>query len=498
MCTVLGIIALAEVPSEEILRYANGLSSDLQHRGQEWTGLAWSDGELLRVEKRPGLVASLFEDVSFMEGLAADRPRMVLGHTRFSTAGDSSSRNAQPHFLRFRRGTVALASNGDVFDYAAERARLRSLGSSFLSRNDGELLLHHILAASGDEPRSFPAGIADCMANVRASYSAWLATRDTVYVFRDPHANRPLFTMRVGEYFVFASEDRALHGLLLQRANDGYHDGTVSIEQVMPGEIVQVTLEGGVQYLPSLPSANLAHCAFERIYFARPDSHVFGSEDARTAYRVNVTRDGEGHNLEVLDPEVEEVGAFRYRLGRALALEHPAQADFVIGVPDSGTLASVGYARESGLDHRVVLIRNPYISRTFISPGKTNREDLARRKYRPMHSIFRKKPRVVVVDDSSVYGTSARAVVAMLRTAGAKEVHFRASCPPIVRACRYGIDMDSKGALAAAPDGEIERVRQLLGVDTLGYLSLENLRSVIGTDAGSYCLACWQREGWPI
>jgi amidophosphoribosyltransferase len=497
MCTVFGAIALTPGNPEELVRYAHGGLADLQHRGHEWVGVAHSSPTVLKVEKRPGLIASIFEDPAFVTDLLQDSPRMILAHTRFSTTGSSTSLNAQPHYVRDRRGTVALASNGDIFDYDAERTRLTQFGSRLVSGNDGEVLLHHILRACNDDRARIQEGIAHLMTDVRASYAAWIATNEEVYLFRDPHANRPLFYLRLPGYFLFASEDCALQGILLQRAEEGYRDGTVEVNHVLPGEAIHVRLDGAVRHLQLVPPAPPAHCAFERIYFARPDSHVFGAKLSRLCYRLAVVQDGGGYTLEMLDTGVEEVGAFRYRLGKRLALEHPADADFVTPVPDSGNLAAVGYGEQSGIPRRIVLVRNPYVARTFISPGRANRESLTRRKYRPMKTIFRSRPRVCVVDDSVVFGTSAKALVEMLRTAGAKEVHFRVSCPPIVRACRYGIDMESKGPLIAA-DTDVESVRKFLGADTLGYLSLSGLQAVIGDPASDFCYACWLAEGWPI
>lgn len=500
MCTVFGAIGLTAVKSEELAQFAQIGLSALQHRGHEWVGVAYvAANGILHVEKRPGEVSALFGDRAFVRDLVADEPRMLLAHTRFSTTGGSTSRNAQPHYVRDRRGTVALASNGDIFDYPAERGRLEALGCRPISTNDGELLLAHILTCCGDDRSRLLEGIADLMTTIRASYSAWLATESEAYLFRDPHANRPLFYLQLADYFLFASEDTALKAVLLQRAQLGYRDGSVVVNQVLPGEAVQVRLDGTVQFHQLAPPRARAHCAFERIYFARPDSRVFGSRLDRTCYRLTVARNGDGFRLETEAGFPEEVGGFRFRLGKQLALEHPADADFVTPIPDSGTFAAIGYARQSGLDYRAAIVRNPYVARTFISPGRENRENLAKLKYSAMETIFHSKPRVAVVDDSIVFGTTTREIVAMLRTAGAKEVHFRVSCPPIRRPCRYGIDMQSKGPLIAA-DHSVDEVRRAIGADSLGYLSEAGLRAVIGEDAGSYCYACWQSPAsdWPI
>lgn len=496
MCTVFGIVALKPVNPTELVQHAALALSDLQHRGHEWVGTAHSDGNLLHFIKRAGQTSAIFDDQETVAAILQDAPQMLTAHTRYSTTGKSTSLNAQPHYVRTRRGAVALASNGDIYDYDAERTRLEAMGCKIRSRNDGELLLYDILRYAGDDISRVPEGIAEMMKHLRAAYSAWVVTEDTLYLFRDPSANRPLYYMTVGPYFVFASEDCALKGILIRRAEDGAQDETIHIMQVMPGEIVTVRLHQGIESFQAVsPRERLACCAFEKVYFGRPDSTVHGERElgSRLCYPVRLHVDNGSYVLEVPEDPTEEIASFRYRLGKALAQEHPANADCVISVPDSGNLAGVGYSVESELPYRIGFVRNPYVTRTFITPGRTTRESHAAIKFRALHTLLRSHSRVVMVDDSVVYSTSSRRLVKMLYAAGAKEVHVRVSCPPVISPCRYGIDMSSKGTLIAQ-DNTVEEIRQQLGATSLGYLSVEGFRHVLGSQADQHCLACWTGE----
>jgi len=469
---------------------------DLQHRGHEWVGVAYSGGDMLHVEKQVGLIASLLGNPRMVTKMQDAAPQMMLFQTRFSTQGRSTAVNAQPHYMRPRWGTIALGANGDIPDYAGHRARLEKAKCEFVSRNDSEALLHHIILNAQDNPDRLHEGIVSLMREVPASYSAWLATKDSVYLFRDPFANRPLYYMRVGNYFVFASEDCALHAILVHRANQGHKDGTVEINQVLPGEIIRITMHGEIEYLEGVaPMTQFAMCAFELVYFARPDGHVFGAPHNATQrlfYKLLVQHGEDGrYSIQMLTDGIEEVGSFRFRLGKQLAREHPVDgADCVISVPNSGNFAALGFADESKVPYQIGLVQSPYVARTFIVPGRDARREQAALKYRPMRGLFSKYQRIVVVDDSLVYGTTFEQLTRMFMAAGAREVHARLSCPPVIAPCKYGIDMTSKGKLIAA-DMSVEQIQQMLGLTSLRFLSLEGMKKVLGTDAGNYCTSCW-------
>lgn len=496
MCSISGVIALKTVDPEEAVRYAGILGGDLQHRGHEWVGIAYSNGDFLRIMKRSGLVSSIFGDRNTVAEIGEDSPQMIMLQTRFSTQGRSTQRNAQPQYLRLGQGTVALGSNGDIRDYKAERELLAAKGRKFGSSNDAEVIVQHITYHSADNPHRFNEGIQHLMQNMQATYSAWLATDNSVKLFRDPFANRPFFYMQVGDYFIFASEDCALYGILSHRAEEGKKDGTVSINQVLPGEIITVNLHGSVERQQAVGAKpRKAFCPFEYIYFARPDSRIFIPKgDNPLCYKIVVKWENGEYSFDYVEDSTEEINSFRYRLGKGLANEYPVEdADCVISIPASGDLAAMGYSDESGLVYRSGLVRNPYVTRTFISPGMENRKHLVAIKYRPMRALFSKRSHIVVVDDSIVYGTSMHRIVRILKAAGAKEIHLRISCPPIVAKCRYGIDMTSKGTLIAA-EKSVQDIQKHLRVASLQYLSLDGLKDVIGDNAQHACFACWDNE----
>ncbi len=500
MCSIGGVIPMKTVDPDEVMKLVAILGGDLQHRGHEWLGFAHSDGRILRVYKQAGLFESAFGNREVYQSLRADTPQLMCLQGRFSTQGRSTKRNAQPQFLRPGRGTIALGSNGDHRHYAEARRELEEQGLVFDSQNDAELLVQHILYHADNNFDRLEDGIRHLMLHSSASFSSWLATRDTVHLFRDRFANRPLFYMTVGDYFVFASEDCALNGILTYRAEEGHQDGTVSINQVLPGEMLTVHLHDPQIVRQQLvePEERRALCLFEYVYFQRPDSRFRVPTDGNPlCYKIMVQWDNGNYWFDYLEDQTEEVNSFRYRLGKQLAAEHPmgdADADCVISIPASGDLAAAGFADESGLAYRIGLVRNPYVSQTFISPELSNRKHLASIKYRPMHALFTKRPRIVVVDDSIVYGTSIQRLVRTLRAAGAKEIHVRISCPPVVERCPYGIDMATKGDLIAATMA-IEKIeREHLRVSSLRYLSLEGLLKVAGKDARHFCTGCWSKE----
>ncbi|MCH7492780.1 hypothetical protein IID19_04340 [Patescibacteria group bacterium] len=496
MCSISGVIALKTVDPGEVTLYASILGGDVQHRGHEWIGIAYSSGDFLRIMKMPGLVSSIFGDHDLVTEIGKDSPQMMMLQTRYSTQGESTSRNAQPQYLRLGQGNVALGSNGDLFDYKSERALLEKNGRKFESRNDAEVLVQQITYHSADDPKRFDEGIKHVMENTRASYSAWLATDNRVKLFRDPFANRPFFYMQVGDYFIFSSEDCALYGILSHRAEEGKRDGTVAINQVLPGEIITINLHGSIERQQAVEAkSRLAFCPFEYIYFGRPDSHIFIPKGNNPlCYKIVVIWENGEYSFDYVEDSTEEINSFRYRLGKALAVEYPVEdADCIISIPASGDLAAMGYSDQSGIVYRSGLVRNPYVTRTFITPGLETRERLAAIKYRPMRALFRKRSRIVVVDDSIVYGTSMHRIVRILKAAGAQEIHLRISCPPIVAACRYGIDMKSKGTLIAA-DKSVQEIQKHLRVASLQYLSLDVLKEVIGDNAKHACFACWDKN----
>lgn len=500
MCSIFGVVATKLVDPAELVTYANILAADTQHRGDSWIGIAYSDGTFLRTEKRPGWITSIFGDQVLVKKIIDRTPQMLFGQTRFPTCGDSTKINAQPYYLRLPQGMLTLASNGDLFDYEAERARQQSLGIKHITTNDAEVQLSEIWLSSHDGEMRYHHGIAQLMRTVPASFASWLATEDGVDIFRDTFGNRPLYYMVVGSYFIFASEDCALLGVLMQRAEEGHRDGVVDIYQVLPGEVVHVPLHGQYQRQQLVPARQrLAMCPFERIYLSRPDSNVFGCDNFTNPlyYKVMVRgEDGEVFFDPIGAEGIEDVASFRYRLGQQLALEHPApEAQCVIDIPESGTDGAIGYASASGLTYRRGLVRNPYIARTFISPGRDTRVSMARIKYRPKRSLFRKMHRVVVVDDSVVFGTSSARVDQLIRSTGAL-IDKRVTCPPIKFPCRYGVDMTSKGKLIAS-EMEVESMRQAFHLASLGFLSLEGLREVLGSLAGDSCFACLNGE-YPI
>jgi amidophosphoribosyltransferase len=443
-----GVVAIYAHPEAEKLAYL-GLHA-LQHRGQESAGIVTSDGMTLHMHKAMGLVADIFvEDV-----LAKLRGTLAIGHTRYSTAGDSALLNAQPIMVQSNKGMMALAHNGNLVNAQEIRASLEGQGSIFQTNSDTEVIVH-LIALSKEQ--TLPEAIADALRKVEGAFSLVMISPDRVFAVRDPRGFRPLAMGRVpalpGEKqdtIVFASETSAFDLI-----------GATFERDVKPGELVIVGPEGVTSrlYSPPLPQSS---CIFEHVYFSRPDSLVFG----------------------------RAVQQSREELGRQLAREAPAEADIVVPVPDSGVTAAVGYAAESGIPFRFGLIRNHYVGRTFIEPRQTVRDFGVRLKLNPVRSLLEGK-RVVLIDDSIVRGTTSRKIVRMVRSAGAKAVHMRISCPPTISPCFYGVDTPSKKELIAA-NKSIEEIRQFIGADSLSYLSLEGLKKACGDgEKTTYCTACY-------
>lgn len=436
-CGVLGIYSQEALDVAGLLHL--GLLA-LQHRGQEAAGMAVSDGKEFLVEKDLGLVNQVFTEER-LSRLRLPEARLGLAHTRYSTTGSNLRFNAQPLTARTIHGVLAIAHNGNFTNAKPLRDRLLKEGATFQSTSDTEVMLL-LLARLGQ--LSLPQAAAEAMKALEGGYSILLMDRKTLVALRDPHGVRPLAIGKLPHGYAFASEPPALELL-----------GAQHIRDVRPGEVVWVE-EGELKSLQALPPSP-APCAFEWIYFARPDSLLDGLE----AYEARV------------------------RMGMELFREAPAEADMVVPVPDSGIGAAVGYARSSGLPLEYGLYKNPYAGRTFIQPTQELRDLKTRLKLSPTSAVRGK--RVVLIDDSIVRGTTSRRIVAMLREAGALEVHFRVSSPPIRFPCYYGIDTAARKELIAA-EKSLEEIRAYIGADTLAFLSEEGVRRAIG---GPVCLACF-------
>ncbi len=436
-CGVFGIFGHPEAANMTYL----GLYA-LQHRGQESAGIAASDDEHVRISREMGYVADIFDG----ETLSALPGRLAIGHVRYSTAGESKLLNAQPILIDCSHGQIALCHNGNIVNARELRDDLVKQGSIFQSNSDTEVILH-LYARS--KAASVEEAIVESVAQVQGAFSLVMLTRDRLVAVRDRHGFRPLALGRLDHAWVVASETCAMDLI-----------GATYVRDVAPGEVIVVSAEG-LRSIKALPPAPLAHCIFEHVYFARPDSYVFG----------------------------RSVNEVRTDLGRILAREQPVDADVVVPVPDSGVCAAMGYAEESGVPLRMGLIRNHYVGRTFIQPQASIRHFGVKVKLNPVRSILDGR-RVILVDDSIVRGTTSRKIVRMVRAAGAREVHVRVSCPPTISPCFYGVDTPRKSELIAATH-TLAEIREFLEADSVAYLSLEGLLSAVGKDRGSYCSSCY-------
>jgi len=440
-----GVVAIYAHPEAEKLAYL-GLHA-LQHRGQESAGIASSDGMTLHVHKAMGLVADIFvEDV-----LTRLRGTLAIGHTRYSTAGDSALLNAQPIMVQSNKGMIALAHNGNLVNATEIRSRLEGQGSIFQTNSDTEVIVH-LIAMSKEQ--TLPEAMADALRRVEGAFSLVMVSSDRIFAARDPRGFRPLAMGRIPaekqDTIVFASETCAFDLI-----------GATYERDVKPGELIVIGPEGMTSrfYSSTQPQSS---CIFEHVYFSRPDSIVFG----------------------------RAVQDSREELGRQLAREAPAEADFVVPVPDSGVTAAMGYASESGIPFRFGLIRNHYVGRTFIEPRQSVRDFGVKLKLNPVRSLLEGK-RIVLIDDSIVRGTTSRKIVRMVRSAGAREVHLRISCPPTICSCFYGVDTPSRRELIAA-NKSVEEIREFIGADSLAYLSLEGLKKACADgEKTTYCSACY-------
>lgn len=441
-----GVVAIHSHP--EAARQAYLALYALQHRGQESAGIATADYENLWNIKGMGLVAEIFTD-DVLEKLPGP---LAIGHTRYSTTGDSALLNAQPIRVDSTKGLIAIAHNGNLVHLGNIRTRLERDGAIFQTTSDSEIIVQLIAHSKED---TLIDAIADSLRQVEGAFSIVMMTRDRIFAARDPHGFRPLSMGRIfhpdgTETVVFASETCAFD--LLRATYE---------REVLPGELVMVSPEGvsSRQYSSGVPQAS---CVFEHVYFSRPDSKVFG----------------------------RWVQESREEMGRQLARESGVEADLVVPVPDSGVTAAIGYAAESGIPFRFGLIRNHYVGRTFIEPEQRVRDFGVKLKLNPVRNLLEGK-RVILIDDSIIRGTTSRKIVRMVRGAGATEVHLRISCPPTISPCFYGVDTPSKRDLIAA-NQSIEQIRQFIEADSLEYLSLEGLLHACGeSQTNGYCTACY-------
>jgi amidophosphoribosyltransferase len=443
-CAVFGIYGHKEAANLTYL----GLYA-LQHRGQEGSGIVSSDGEHFHQEKGMGLVADIYTK-SVLKRLPGPR---AIGHNRYSTAGGNNLKNVQPLTVNFAFGNLALAHNGNLINAQMLRNELEAYGAIFQSSTDSEVMIHLMAHSRGDTLLS---RIIDALSQVRGSFSVVLLTDDAVIACRDPHGFRPLCLGRLKDSWLVASETCAFDLI-----------GAEAVREIEPGELVVLNQDGVKSYMP-FTKTEPAKCVFEYIYFARPDSKIFGDK------AVYLTRKA---------------------LGRQLAKEAPVKADIVIPVPDSGVPAALGFAEGSGIPFENGLIRNHYIGRTFIEPEQAIRHFGVKIKLNAVSEVLEGK-RVVVVDDSIVRGTTSRKIVKMLRHAGAREVHMRISSPPIVSPCFYGIDTPTKKELIGSSH-TIQEIRKYITADSLAYLSLEGMLNASPGTPGHYCNACFT-EKYPI
>ena len=449
MCGVIGVYGHPEAANLAYL----GLYA-LQHRGQESAGIVATDGEKLRSVREMGHVNDIFtaDRLKDLPGNAA------IGHVRYSTAGDSSKRNAQPIAVDYAGGSVAVGHNGNLVNAVELRERLEAEGAIFTSTSDTEAIVH-LIARSRE--RTLPERVADALRQVRGAYSLVFLTEDSVVAVRDPMGFRPLALGKAKETWIVSSETCAFELLEAEFVRD-----------IEPGEMVIIDRDGVRSERPFAVQEN-HRCVFEWVYFARPDSNI----DGRSVYRA------------------------RERMGRRLAVEHGVAADVVVPVPDSGVAAAIGYARESNIPYDQGLMRSHYMGRTFIEPSQQIRHFGVKLKLSPVREVLAGK-RVVVVDDSIVRGTTSRKIVGMIRGAGAREVHLRISSPPTIGPCRYGIDTPSAEDLIASTRTP-EEIRKYVGADSLGYLSLEGLFASVngpqgeGEGKNGYCDACFSND-YPI
>jgi amidophosphoribosyltransferase len=443
---VCGIFGIYDHPEASNLTYL-GLYA-LQHRGQESAGIVSSDNRELHHYRQMGLVSEIFTR-DILKKLSG---RNAIGHVRYSTAGSSEIKNAQPFVVNYAHGGMAIAHNGNLINSEMIRSELEAAGSIFQSTMDTEVIIH-LIAHSRE--KTFIEKTIQALRKVRGAYSLLFLTQDEMVVARDPYGFRPLVLGRIKDSPVVASETCALDLM-----------GAHYEREVAPGEVLLINRDG-IQSFKPFPEAPHSQCVFEYIYFARPDSFVFN----RNVYEV------------------------RRELGMQLAREAPADADMTIPIPDSGFPATIGYALESRIPLEMGMIRNHYVGRTFIEPEQSIRHFGVKIKLNPVKGLMEGK-RVITVDDSIVRGTTSRKIIKMFRNAGAKEVHMRISSPPITHPCFFGIDTPKRSDLIASSH-EIREIQRYITATSLRYLSLEGLQKCVKADAEQFCYACF-RGDYPI
>jgi amidophosphoribosyltransferase len=439
-CGVFGIYGHSEAARMTYL----GLYA-LQHRGQESCGIAVSNGRQLVSERDMGYVSEAFDQTRLdrMPGTSA------IGHVRYSTAGEVSLRECQPFLVTCQHGQIAVCHNGNLPFAREERKKLEQEGAIFSSTSDTEVILHGVARSHA---ASVTEAIPEVLRQTEGAFSMLFLTPTELIAIRDPRGFRPLALGRLGDAWVVASETCAFDLIDAKYVRD-----------IEPGEMVIIS-EDGLRSSRPLVAQQHSMCIFEHVYFARPDSLIFG----------------------------QSVNRSRHKMGKRLAIEQPADADLVVPVPDSGVPAAIGYSSESGLPFRFGLVRNHYIGRTFIEPKQSIRSFGVRIKLNPVRDLIEGK-RIILIDDSIVRGTTSKKIVRMVREAGAKEIHVRISCPPTISPCYYGVDTPDKGELIAA-NYSVEGIRDFIEADSLGYLSLEGMLEATGIDPNSSCVACWNEK----
>ncbi len=443
-CGVFGIFAPGKKVSETIFY---GLQA-LQHRGQESAGIAVSDRENILIFKDLGLVSQIFNE----QNIAPLQGDIGIGHTRYSTSGMNIWKNSQPLYRMFKNESFAIVHNGNLINFSELRNEQMKKGFRFETTTDTEIIASLI---ESSEKENIEDAIKEAINRVKGSYSLLILTRDKIFGIRDPHGFRPLVLGILEGNFIIASETCALDIIDAEFIRD-----------IDPGEII-VLDKDGIRSQMMLPVDRISMCVFELIYFARPDSYL--------------------NNKNVFE--------VRHRLGQELAKESPADADLVISVPDSGTPAAIGYSAESKIPYAEGFIKNRYVGRTFIQPKQETREIGVKLKLNPLKDIIRGK-RLVVVDDSIVRGTTSKKIVKMLYNAGAKEVHLRITCPPLLYPCYYGVDMATRNEFIANHKTQ-EDIRKFLKVDSLKYLSMNGLVKAVSESKEKFCFACFNGE-YPV
>ncbi len=443
MCGIFGVLGHKDAAR---LTYM-GLYA-LQHRGEESAGIFAYNGKKVTYHKGMGLVGDVFDE----KAIKSLRGNIAIGHVRYSTTGSSHTSNVQPFMAAHKRGHIAIAHNGNLTNALQLRHAMEGQGSIFQSTMDSEVIVH-LLAKS--KKKDYKDSMVWALSQLEGAYSLVLMLDDKLIAARDPRGWRPLCLGRIEGAYVLASETCALDLINAEYVRD-----------VEPGEIVFISKDG-IKSIKPFPKQKHSLCIFEYIYFARPDSNIFG----------------------------KNVYLTRRRLGQQLAREHPVDCDLVMAVPDSGNYAAVGFAEESKIPHETGIIRNHYIGRTFIQPSQSVRDFKVKVKLNPIKDVLKGK-RIVIIDDSIVRGTTTRSRVKTLWEAGAKEVHMRVTCPPIKNPCFYGIDFPTKKELIAS-NKEIEEIGDFIGLDGLEYLSLEGMLKAMLLPKNEFCTACFSGE-YPV